>query len=74
MLQIVDIPTGEATDLCKLIGFNGSYPSLTFSRQNGLYASRSGNALDRIDPCTCQISPLGFASVEMTRTGPRFEL
>ena len=58
MLQKVDIFTGETEDLCQL-NTNNSYPSLTFSRANTLYASRSGQALDIIDPCTCEITPVG---------------
>ncbi len=58
MLQVVDIQTGEATDLCKLNAVD-SYPSLTFSRLNGLYGSRGGYTLDRINPCTCDILSIG---------------
>jgi len=58
MLQVVDVETGEATDLCKLNAAD-SYPSLTFSRLNGLYGSRGGYTLDRINPCTCDILAIG---------------
>ena len=58
MLQVVDVETGNATDLCDLAALD-SYPSLTFSRLNGLYGSRGGYTLDRINPCTCEILPIG---------------
>jgi len=66
-LQRIDVATGEATNLCKLpstgtiggIFTNISYPSLTFSRTNTLFASRSGNSLDAINPCTCEVVPIG---------------
>jgi hypothetical protein len=60
-LQRVDVATGATTNLCKL-PFDASlfsYPSLTFSRTNILYASRSGNFLDAINPCTCEVLPIG---------------
>ena len=50
--------TGATTDVCQL-NTTQTYPSLTFSRFNGLYGSRDGSQLDRIDPCTCSISPIG---------------
>jgi hypothetical protein len=63
VLQRVNITTGATTDLCDLydptLGAIPSYPSLTFSRNNFLYASRGGTALDLIDPCTCEIEQLG---------------
>jgi len=58
MLQVVNVETGKASDLCKLNALD-AYPSLTFSRLNGLYASRGGYTLDRIDPCTCEIKAIG---------------
>ncbi|HIA01475.1 MAG TPA: hypothetical protein EYN66_06125 [Myxococcales bacterium] len=65
-LQKVDIETGKATNLCKLKGAPGSglvikssYPSLTFSRSNLLFASRNGSYLDIIDPCNCEVTPVG---------------
>lgn len=58
MLQKVDVLTGATTDLCKLTT-TFSYPSLTFNRNNVLYASRSGTFLDTIDPCTCEVEPVG---------------
>ncbi len=57
-LQKVDVTTGKTTNLCKL-GNTDAYPSLTFRRDNGLMASRKASALDAIDPCTCQITPIG---------------
>jgi hypothetical protein len=57
-LQKVDVTTGATTDVCQL-NTTQTYPSLTFSRFNGLYGSRDGSQLDRIDPCTCTISPIG---------------
>lgn len=57
-LQKVDVTTGATTDVCQL-NTTQTYPSLTFSRFNGLYGSRDGSQLDRIDPCTCAISPIG---------------
>jgi len=64
-LQRVDVDTGIGTNLCKLKPASGigsvtaSYPSLTFSRNNVLYASRSGASLDVIDPCTCEVTSVG---------------
>jgi hypothetical protein len=58
MLQKISTKDGTTTDLCKLSS-NDSYPSLTFSRENLLYASRGGSALDIIDPCTCKVTQLG---------------
>lgn len=57
-LQKVDVATGATTDVCQL-NTTQTYPSLTFSRFNGLYGSRDGKQLDQIDPCTCTISPIG---------------
>ncbi|MCA9657751.1 MAG: hypothetical protein KC486_05365 [Myxococcales bacterium] len=57
-LQKVDINTAQTTDLCKLPN-NTSYPSLTFSRSNILFASAGGSALDIIDPCTCEVTKVG---------------
>ena len=57
-LQKVNVTTGATTDVCQL-NTTQTYPSLTFSRFNGLYGSRDGSQLDRIDPCTCTISPIG---------------
>jgi hypothetical protein len=57
-LQKVSIIDATTEDLCKLP--NGtSYPSLTFARSNVLYASAGGTALDIIDPCTCDVTPVG---------------
>ena len=53
----IDAETGDTTPICTL-DFS-TYPSLTFSRENVLYASRSGNSLDIIDPCTCEITSVG---------------
>ena len=53
----IDAATGQTTSICTL-EFS-TYPSLTFSRENVLYASRSGSSLDIIDPCTCEIIPVG---------------
>lgn len=58
MLQKISTVDGTTVDLCKLSS-NDSYPSLTFSRENLLYASRGGTALDVIDPCTCQVTQVG---------------
>jgi hypothetical protein len=55
---VVNVETGAAADHCDL-NTNNTYTSLTFSRQNGLYASRSSSFLDQIDPCTCDITPIG---------------
>ncbi|MCB9568417.1 MAG: hypothetical protein H6710_14600 [Myxococcales bacterium] len=57
-LQKVSIIDAKTTDLCKLPN-NTSYPSLTFSRDNILYASAGGTALDVIDPCTCEVTAVG---------------
>ena len=54
-LEKIDVLTGAGTDLCQLESIS-SYPSLTFSRDNVLFASRGGTALDIIDPCTCQVT------------------
>ena len=56
-LEKIDVETGAGTDVCQLNTLTG-YPSLTFSRDNVLFASRGGTALDVIDPCTCQITPV----------------
>ena len=64
-IQRVDVDTGIGTTLCKLNGGSGtvfqktSYPSLTFSRNKYLYASRMGSWLDVIDPCTCEVTSVG---------------
>ena len=56
-LEKIDVQTGMGTDLCELDIAIG-YPSLTFSRDNVLFASRGGTALDVIDPCTCEVTPV----------------
>ncbi len=59
-LQMVDIKTGKASNLCKL-DTKDAYPSLTFSRDGILFASNNTqDRLDMIDPCTCKITPVGF--------------
>ena len=58
MLQKINTETGETTDVCQL-NISSSYPSLTFSRDNKLFASRGGTALDIIDPCTCSVTAIG---------------
>ena len=58
-LQKVDTATAATTDIC-VLNTTQTYPSLTFSRFNGLYGSRDGSQLDRIDPCSCAITPIGF--------------
>jgi hypothetical protein len=57
-LEKINVETGEGTDVCQLPA-TSNYPSLTFSRDNILFASRSGQHLDAIDPCTCEVSPVG---------------
>ena len=57
-LEKIDVETGEGTDVCQLPP-TSNYPSLTFSRDNILFASRQGQYLDAIDPCTCEVSPVG---------------
>lgn len=54
----VDVDTGATAFVCS-INNSVSYPSLTFSRFNTLYASRGGTALDEIDPCTCAVTQIG---------------
>ena len=56
-LEKIDVETGMGTDLCAL-DISQGYPSLTFSRDNVLFASRGGTALDVIDPCTCEVTPV----------------
>ena len=58
MLQKISTKDATTVDLCKLSS-NDPYPSLTFSRDNLLYASRSGTALEIIDPCTCKVTQIG---------------
>ena len=66
-LQKVNVETAETIDVCVLndgtpaggLLAMPTYPSLTFSRFNGLYASQQGGSLDQIDPCTCEITPIG---------------
>ena len=53
----IDVDTGETTSICTLA--YQTYPSLTFSRENVLFASRMGSSLDIIDPCTCEITSVG---------------
>ncbi|MGB0588654.1 MAG: hypothetical protein ACPGU1_03145 [Myxococcota bacterium] len=53
----IDAETGDTTPICTLE--YSTYPSLTFSRENVLYASRGGSSLDIIDPCTCEITSVG---------------
>jgi hypothetical protein len=57
-LEKINVETGEGTDVCQLPP-TSNYPSLTFSRDNILFASRAGNTLDAIDPCTCEVSTVG---------------
>ncbi|MGB0591538.1 MAG: hypothetical protein ACPGU1_17830 [Myxococcota bacterium] len=56
-LEKIDVETVAGTDVCQLNTLTG-YPSLTFSRDNVRLASRGGIALDVIDPCTCQVTPV----------------
>ena len=57
-LEKIDVATGQGTDVCDLPP-SSNYPSLTFSRDNILFASRQGQYLDAIDPCTCEVTPVG---------------
>ena len=57
-LEKIDVETGEGVDVCQLPA-TSNYPSLTFSRNNILYASRQGSTLDTIDPCTCEVTTVG---------------
>jgi hypothetical protein len=57
-LQRIDVSTGASTDLC-VLDSTALYPSLTFSRSNRLFASRGGNSLDEINPCTCEVTEIG---------------
>ncbi len=58
-LELVSTATGKAMPVCKL-NTSDNYPSLTFSRNGMLFASNATKKrLDRIDPCTCNITPLG---------------
>jgi hypothetical protein len=57
-LKKVDVATAATTDVCQL-NTAQVYPSLTFSRFNGLYGSMGGTTLHQIDPCTCAITPVG---------------
>jgi hypothetical protein len=56
-LRKVDLKTGKSASVCKL-AVKGSYPSLTFRRDNMLMASRKGSGLDIINPCTCAVTQL----------------
>jgi hypothetical protein len=57
----VDVETGAAEAWCTLPDGVTNYPSLTFDRNNGLLASRASKpwGLDQIDPCTCEVTPVG---------------
>jgi hypothetical protein len=57
-LKKVDVATAATTDVCQL-ATTQVYPSLTFSRFNGLYGSMGGSTLHKIDPCTCAITTVG---------------
>ena len=60
-LRKINTATGAGEVVCELDG-TGSYPSLTFGRDGTLFAARGGNALDIIDPCTCEVTQLGAMS------------
>ena len=55
----IDLDTGVGTPVCTL-DTEDNYPSTTFSREGILYASNNfQDRLDIIDPCTCEITPVG---------------
>jgi hypothetical protein len=55
----VDIHTAVGVPVCQL-ETEDSYPSLTFNRSGDLYgANNDQDRLDKIDPCTCAITPMG---------------
>jgi hypothetical protein len=57
-LEKIDVQTGQGTVVCNLPS-NTNYPSLTFSRDNVLFASYQGSTLHTIDPCTCAVQVVG---------------
>jgi len=57
-LEKIDVLTGQGTVVCNLPS-NTNYPSLTFSRDNVLFASYQGSTLHTIDPCTCAVQVVG---------------
>ena len=56
-LWIIDVETGETTTVCSFDS-DVVYPSTTFSLDGVFYGAGRG-VLDRIDPCTCEVTPIG---------------
>jgi len=57
-LWLIDVETLEVTVACSFQE-DVNYPSITFGLDGTFYGSRRGQFLDRIDPCTCEITPIG---------------
>ncbi len=58
----IDMSSGQGTTVCHLPPAYDSYNyhSSTFSRDGFLFATNYDEArLDQIDPCTCQVTPIG---------------
>ena len=56
----VDPQTGEGVVLCVLNVDEAPYNTITFSRDNQLFASHpTADRLDRIDPCSCEVTQVG---------------
>ena len=62
----INLDTGEGVALCVLDTALASYNTLTFSRENLLFAAEPfADRLDLIDPCTCEVSQVGLFNVAM---------
>lgn len=62
VLLKIDVATGAGKTVCALPNDVDAinFPSSTFSRSGVLFASNYQDArLDKIDPCTCQVTPVG---------------
>lgn len=55
----IDVVTGETTTVCAF-EHEANYPSTTFGLDGTLYGFEAAvNALDIIDPCTCEVTRIG---------------
>jgi hypothetical protein len=65
----VNTATGQGTAVCDL-DTSDNYPSSTFTRAGDLLAlNNTQDRLDHIDPCTCEITPIGPVGFQSTIVG-----
>lgn len=58
VLRLYDVTEDRVVTACTF-DEDINYPSITFGLDGTLYGSRSGQFLDVIDPCSCEVTPVG---------------